>query len=144
MEQVDEKMLMQWEEVFKRGLLTFWILLLLNESEKYAYEMRNSIAEFSQGTINVDDNSVYRALKRFAEAGFVRSSLRASESGPARRYFTLTPAGLALLAAFIERNLLVFQSPRVVESIRQVLDQSDGKMEKSHAEQRARTHNRKA
>lgn len=133
MEQLDQTALIQWEEVYKRGLLTFWILLLLSDDEMYAYEMRTCIADLSQGTIDVDDNSIYRALKRFAEAGFVRSDLRASESGPARRYFTLTPAGLALLARFIERNLMVFQSPRVVEKIRRILDQSDMKMEKSHA-----------
>lgn len=131
-EHVNLAALTQWEAVYKRGLLTFWILLLLHEREMYAYEMRASLAEISQGTIDVDDNSIYRALKRFAEAGFVRSDLRASEAGPARRYFTLTPAGLALLAGFIERNLLVFQTPRIVESIQRVLAQCDGSTEERH------------
>jgi len=131
-EHVNWAALAQWEEVYKRGLLTFWILLLLNEREMYAYEMRASIAEFSQGTIDVDDNSIYRALKRFAAAGFVRSDLRASETGPARRYFTLTPAGLALLAGFIKRNLLVFQTPRLVETFRRVVEESDGNEENRH------------
>ena len=116
------KALAQWEEVYKRGLLTFWMLLLLSQREMYAYEMRPSIADISQQTIDVDDNSIYRALKRFAEAGFVRSDVRASETGPPRRYFTLTPAGRALLASFIERNLLVFQSPAVAESIQRVMN----------------------
>lgn len=134
MERADGTVLAQWEEVYKRGLLTFWILLLLNEREMYAYEMRASIAEVSQGTIDVDDNSIYRALKRFSQAGFVRSDLRASTAGPARRYFTLTSRGRALLAGFIERNLLVFQSPRVVKMVRRVVDQADEKMEVRHGE----------
>ena len=140
MKQVDQKALMQWEEVYKRGLLTFWILLLLNDGEMYAYEMRSSIADFSQGTIDVDDNSIYRALKRFSQAGFVRSDLRASTAGPARRYFTLTSRGRALLAGFIERNLLVFQSPRVVEKVRRVVNQSDEKLEVRHGEKSASNH----
>ena len=115
---------MQWEEVYKRGLLTFWILLMLHRRQMYAYEMRTSIADFSQGTIDVDDNSIYRALKRFAEGGLVESDLRPSESGPARRYFSLTEAGHALLATFIERNLMVFQTPPVVEAIREVIETS--------------------
>ena len=106
--------------------LTFWMLLLLNEHEMYAYEMRPAIVDISQQTIDVDDNSVYRALKRFADAGFVKSEVRASETGPARRYFILTPAGRALLAAFIERNLLVFQSPPVIERIRRVIEMTKG------------------
>jgi PadR family transcriptional regulator PadR len=121
MARADEAALMQWEEVYKRGLLTFWILLKLSQCEMYAYEMRPSIADLSQGTIDVDDNSIYRALKRFAEAGLVASDLRPSETGPARRYFSLTEAGNALLASFIERNLLVFQSPAVVDAIDQVI-----------------------
>ena len=116
-----EDALMQWEEIYKRGLLTFWILLELSQREMYAYEMRGAIVDMSQGTISVDDNSIYRALKRFAEAGWVRSDLRPSDSGPARRYFSLTAAGLALLAGFVERNLLVFQSPRVVECMSSVM-----------------------
>jgi PadR family transcriptional regulator PadR len=134
MAQLDRAALTQWEEIYKRGLLTFWILLLLNEREMYAYEMRPSIADISQGTIDVDDNSIYRALKRFAEAGYVRSDLRASEAGPARRYFTLAPAGRALLAGFIERNLLLFQSPQVVASMQRVLEQHHGKVKENNGD----------
>lgn len=119
---IPSKILLQWEEVYKRGLVTFWMLLLLSQREMYAYEMRPSIVDISQKTIDVDDNSIYRALKRFAEAGLVRSDVRSSETGPPRRYFTLTLAGQALLASFIERNLLVFQSPAVVEIIQRVVD----------------------
>lgn len=126
MNQADSGMLMQWEEVYKRGLLTFWMLLLLSRRQMYAYEMRTSIADLSQGTIDVDDNSIYRALKRFAEAGLVDSDLRPSESGPARRYFSLTEAGHALLVQFIERNLLIFQSPPVIEAIEQVIQNGKG------------------
>jgi len=121
MPEADQGALMQWEEVYKRGLLTFWILLKLSQREMYAYEMGASIADMSQGTINVDDNSIYRALKRFSEAGWVSSDLRPSESGPARRYFSLTSSGQTLLAGFIERNLMVFQDAPVVEAINQVI-----------------------
>src|SRR5689334_23212735 len=118
--------LMQWEEVYKRGLLTFWILLLLDDREMYAYEMRPAVVDLSQGTIDVDDNSIYRALKRFSEAGFVSSDLRASESGPPRRYFTLTPGGRAMLAGFIERNLMVFQTPQVIDAMQRVTGRNNG------------------
>jgi PadR family transcriptional regulator PadR len=127
MEPATETSLARWEEVYKRGLLTFWMLLLLHDREMYAYEMRPAISAISEGTIDVDDNSIYRALKRFAEVGFVRSVVRASEMGPDRRYFTLTPEGRALLAAFIERNLLVFQSASVVERMQRAIDTNNRK-----------------
>ena len=141
MKQADRTALSQWEEVHKRGLLTFWMLLLLNEQEMYAYEMRPAIAEISQQTIDVDDNSIYRALKRFAEAGYVQSDVRASEAGPPRRYFTLTPAGRTLLADFIERNLLVFLSPRVVASMHNVLAMRDPTGESTNGNEGHTSHN---
>jgi PadR family transcriptional regulator PadR len=121
----------QWEEVYKRGLLTFWILLLLDEREMYAYEMQPALARISQQTIDVDENSIYRALRRFAEAGFVQSSLRDSESGPSRRYFRLTSLGRSLLGDFIERNLMVFSSPDILARMRVVLDTRNQSGEKT-------------
>ena len=112
-----ETMLRQWEQSYKRGLLSFWILLLLNEREMYAYEMRDEICEMSQGTMVADDNSIYRALKRFAGVGLIRGEKRPSDLGPPRRYFTLTETGRGLLSAFIRRNVLIFQQPKVQKAI---------------------------
>lgn len=121
---VDE-LLQQWEEVYKRGLLSFWILLLLNEREMYAYEMGEAIKAMSGGTMEADDNSVYRALRRFADSGLIDSEKRNSEVGPPRRYFWLTPLGRRLLARFIERNVLVFQQPHVLKAIERVRGKND-------------------
>ncbi len=121
------KVLLQWEEVYKRGLVTFWMLLLLSQREMYAYEMRAAIVDISQRTIDMDDNSIYRALRRFSESGLVRSNVRSSETGPSRRYFTLTQAGQVLLASFIERNLLVFQSPAVIELTKRIVNMQSKK-----------------
>jgi PadR family transcriptional regulator PadR len=115
------KLLAQWEETYKKGLLTFWILLLLERQPMYAYEMKAAIDEFSQGTIVAGENSIYRALRRFTAAGLVQSEKQPSEVGPPRRYFALTPAGRKILVNFIRRNVLVFQSPQVAEAISRVV-----------------------
>lgn len=111
------QLLFQWEETFKKGLLTFWILLLLDQRRTYAYEMKAAIAELSQNTLSADDNSIYRALKRFAESGLVKSETHPSEVGPPRRYFYLTDTGRDLLAKFIARNICIFQSPEIADAI---------------------------
>lgn len=115
--------LLQWEETYKKGLLSFWMLLQLANRETYPYEMRGEIAALSGHMMVVDDNSIYRALRRFAAAGLVESHQRESVSGPPRRYFRLSPKGQELLARFIRRNILTFQRPEVTKIVKQVLDQ---------------------
>lgn len=115
-------LLLQWEETYKKGLLSFWMMLLMAHRPTYAYEMSGEIARLSHGTIMADDNSIYRALRRFQAAGLVESITQPSESGPPRRYFRLTDAGLELLRAFIRRNVLVFQAGDVSEMIESAIN----------------------
>ena len=115
------ELLKKWEETYKKGLLSFWILLLLYERPSYPYEMSAEVSEISQGTISVDDNSIYRALNRFESVHIVRSELQQSNTGPQRRYYSLTDNGKALLTEFIQRNIQVFETPSVSERINAVL-----------------------
>ncbi|HLO18589.1 MAG TPA: PadR family transcriptional regulator [Anaerolineales bacterium] len=118
------ELLNKWEETYKKGLLSFWILLLLYERPSYPYEMSAEVAKISQGTISVDDNSIYRALNRFEAVGIVKSELQQSSTGPQRRYYDLTNTGKALLSEFIKRNIQVFETPVVSERIAAVLKNS--------------------
>jgi len=117
-------LLNKWEETYKKGLLSFWILLLLYERPSYPYEMSAEVAKISQGTISVDDNSIYRALNRFESTGIVKSELQQSSTGPQRRYYSLTNTGKTLLTEFIQRNIQVFETPSVSERIAIVLQNS--------------------
>ena len=120
----DETLLLKWEEAYKKGLLSFWILLLLHERSSYPFEMRPLIEEISQGTLSADDNSIYRALNRFQEVGIVSSEIRPSSQGPDRRYYNLTEKGCWLLKSFIERNIQVFYTPVVAAQMKAVCSQS--------------------
>lgn len=116
-------LLQQWENSYKKGLLSFWILLLLHDEWHYAYEMTALILTHSNGAVEVDEKSIYRALKRFEDNRIIRSQLRDSDIGPPRRYYILTPLGKQLLAQFIQRNILVFQNPEIANAINRVLVQ---------------------
>ena len=119
------ELLNKWEETYKKGLLSFWILLLLYERSSYPYEMSAEVAKISQGTISVDDNSIYRALNRFEAVGIVKSELQQSNTGPQRKYYSLTDRGKALLTEFTQRNIQVFETPSVAERIVNVLQNSN-------------------
>ena len=117
---VDE-LLSQWEEAYKKGLLSFWILLLLHQKEMYAYEITAVIFEMSQETMKADEKSIYRALKRFEDNKIIQSTVRKSAVGPPRRYFSLTTLGKTLLIKFCQRNILIFQSPDVAAAVEHLL-----------------------
>ena len=118
-------LLSQWEGSYKKGLLSFWLLLLLAQRKAYPYEIKAAINEMSQNTISADENSIYRALNRLAENGIVDSELLPSETGPSRRYFYLTELGYQLLSLFITRNILVFERPDVACLIQKTLSRTN-------------------
>ncbi len=122
-----EELLTNWEGNYKKGLLTFWLMLILHDREAYAFEMSKLVTELSAGTLSADENSIYRALNRFEKFGIVTSDRRASDVGPPRRYYQLTELGIQLLRAFIRRNILLFQTPLVAERIQAALDEAADK-----------------
>jgi DNA-binding PadR family transcriptional regulator len=83
--------------------------------------MAGEISRISQGSISVDEKSLYRALNRFEKTGILKSEQRRSDIGPARRYYYLSALGKELLVRFIERNLLVFTSQDVQSRIEGLL-----------------------
>jgi PadR family transcriptional regulator, regulatory protein PadR len=122
-----ESLLSQWEETYKKGLLSFWLLLLLAQRKAYPYEIKGAVTELSQNSISADENSIYRALNRLAQAGLVDSEVQPSASGPNRRYFFLTDLGRDLLNRFISRNILVFQHPVVANLIQHIISTKEQK-----------------
>jgi DNA-binding PadR family transcriptional regulator len=114
-------LLKKWEESYKKGLLSFWLLLILYEQPSYAYELGALVSELSQGTVTADEKSIYRALTRFQSIGLVMSELLQSKIGPQRRYYSLTQKGNSLLLQFTRRNILVFESPTIKERIHTIL-----------------------
>ncbi|TET50494.1 MAG: hypothetical protein E3J64_08140, partial [Anaerolineales bacterium] len=72
-------------------------------------------------TVIADDNSIYRAMRRFEDMKLVSSTWHDSDTGPQRRYYELTPLGGHLLARFIRRNILLFEEPPVSARIRAAL-----------------------
>lgn len=115
------ELLEKWEGNYRKGLLSFWMMMALAERTMYAYEMKEMVETLSLGTMSADENSIYRTLRRFAKNGLVSSEMLPSDQGPPRRYFSLTETGIDLLAAFIERNILVFENDTVQTAMHQII-----------------------
>ncbi len=117
-----DALLEQWENTYKKGLLSFWLLLLLHGRPMYAFEMGEAVSDASRGTISADEKSLYRALRRFEAVGLVESSWATSDVGPRRRYYDLTEQGIDLLRRFTQRNILIFQEPTVAARLESLLE----------------------
>ena len=128
-------LLKKWEKAYKKGLLSFWILLLLHENPAYPYALGEAILELSQGSVSTDEQSIYRALNRFRSIGLVKTELMKSPIGPQRRYYCLTEKGTNLLIEFIRRNILIFETSAVQERVQSVLrkDAASFQLEVIHA-----------
>ncbi|GAA3131139.1 PadR family transcriptional regulator [Planomonospora alba] len=79
-----------------KGVLDLLVLASLAEGENYGYEIAKTLAESGLGQIK--GGTLYPVLNRLEEAGLVTAEFRATDRGPGRRYYTLTPQGRATLA----------------------------------------------
>jgi len=84
----------------------FQILLALAEGDRHGYAIIQDVEHETEGRIRLGPGTLYGALKRLVEAGWVRETARrpeASEDDQRRRYYTLTPPGRRVLASESER-----------------------------------------
>ena len=71
------------------------ILSVIAKGETYGYEILSTLE--AAGLDGVGDASVYGTLRRLEQAGHLKSRLQPSESGPARKYYSVTASGQRLL-----------------------------------------------
>lgn len=83
-----------------KGLLEGCILEIINQEETYAYEVSQKLATFGFGEIS--EGTIYPIMLRMQKNGLITATLRESNSGPKRKYYSLTEEGKKELAAFIE------------------------------------------
>ena len=79
----------------KKGALEMCVLALLARGESYAYEIASTLAS----GIGMGEGTIYPLMRRMQDDGLVDTRLVESSSGPPRKYYRLTPAGRAALAA---------------------------------------------
>lgn len=102
------KLLTNWEDVYKKGQLTFWMLLSLKEGKKYVDEIKQFIEENTNGAFTCEEMSLYRSLRKFYDLEMVDYENGEGNKGPERKYYFLTKLGKDLLEEFIERNIKLF------------------------------------
>ncbi len=101
-----EQIVAAWEENYKTGLLTFWILVALHNQPSHVGEVKQFIESTAQTNLTADEKSLYRSLVRLKKMELVGTMPRPSTSGgPSLNIYSLTPQGRKALGLFFRRNI---------------------------------------
>lgn len=80
-----------------RGVLDPCVLALVARRESYGYELAQALDAAGLGPIQ--GGTLYPVLLRLQRSGLLTATWREGSSGPARKYYRITPAGAEKLRA---------------------------------------------
>ncbi len=91
----------EWTAELKRGSIQLCLLALLAREEKYGFQILHELRERSNGFFDLKEGTLYPALRRLEERGFVASHWKepaAGAGGMPRKYYRLTDRGRTALS----------------------------------------------
>jgi PadR family transcriptional regulator, regulatory protein PadR len=92
---------------FPSALVSPYLLLLVAEAPSHGYEIVTRLNEISEAAAG----SVYRELRQLEEAGYIASTWSHDQlRGPARRVYSITPAGRRALRLCIDATARLAES----------------------------------
>jgi PadR family transcriptional regulator len=101
-----------------QGTLDMLILRTLVMGRAHGHTIAHVIEHTSEDVLQVEQGSLYPALHRLENRGWVKSSWGVSENNRKAKFYELTPAGRKQLVAERERW------QQVVEAIRRILGEA--------------------
>lgn len=84
----------------------FEILLTLANGERHGYAILQDIADRSNGAMQLETGTMYRALRRLVDGGLVRPASRRAardDDDERRRYYAITALGARVASAEADR-----------------------------------------
>jgi len=76
-----------------QGTLDLLVLKTLNRGPMHGFGIAMHILAVSEGTLDVEEGSLYPALQRMQNEGWVTAEWKVTENKRRARYYTLTDAG---------------------------------------------------
>ena len=80
-----------WTTQLRKGILELCILELISTKQMYGYDIVKRLTGIQ--SLVISEGTVYPLLSRLKRANLVETHLQESTSGPARKYYLLTPLG---------------------------------------------------
>jgi transcriptional regulator len=103
-----------------QGTLDLLVLKTLEQGPMHGWGITLHIERVSDAMLRVEEGSLYPALHRMEQEGWIAASWGQSENNRRARFYRLTPQGRKQLAA--ERG----QWEKIIDAVAMVLDFSSG------------------
>ena len=84
---------MKIEKALLSGSTPLLVLSLLQDGDKYGYEMIEELAKRSDDTFHLKEGTLYPLLHALEREKFIRSYTKTAPSGRERKYYALTGSG---------------------------------------------------
>ena len=85
-----------------QGTLDMLVLKALSLAPMHGWGITNRIQQISKGVLTVNPGSLYPALERLQDRGWITAAWETTESGRNAKYYSLTAAGRRRLGAETE------------------------------------------
>ena len=76
-----------------QGTLTLLVLKSLSKGERHGYAIASYIKQASSDSLRVEEGSLYPALHRLEQDGFIQAEWGLTETNRKARFYSLTRAG---------------------------------------------------
>ena len=76
-----------------QGTLDMLVLRILSRGELHGWGITQKLEQLSQRALRVDEGSLYPALYRMEDKGWIEADWRMTENNRRAKYYTLTRAG---------------------------------------------------
>lgn len=110
---------MNIQENLKRGTIELILLTLLQDDDKYGYQLAGELLEQSHGLYELKETTMYPTLYRLQKNGYLSDKKVKVGSKRTRIYYHLTDAGKAYLSDLKENYLTI------TKAIQLILDQNE-------------------
>ena len=81
-----------------QGTLDMLILQILSLEAAHGYRIAQRLEQISRSVVQVNEGSLYPALHRLEQKGWLRGAWKQSETGREAKFYSLTSAGRRQLA----------------------------------------------
>ena len=81
-----------------QGTLDMLILQFLSLEPAHGYGIAQRLEQISRSVVQINQGSLYPALHRLQQKGWLRAEWKRSETGREARFYSLTPSGRRQLA----------------------------------------------